>query len=103
VAPLADAAPKAALTSFLDAAERSDFQACWQSLTGPLRERYTPARLGEDFHAVEGRAREKLARARAAMASPMRVEGSSALLSISEHRTVRLVLEGEAWKIAALE
>lgn len=100
---MADAAPRAALTRFLDAAERADFPVCWQALASPLRERYTPARLGEDFQAVEGRAREKLARARAAMSAPMRVEGGKALLSISEHRAVHLVLEGDAWKIAALE
>ncbi|MGC4114275.1 MAG: hypothetical protein QM765_06590 [Myxococcales bacterium] len=97
------AEPKAALEAFLSAAEKEDFQACYQLLASPLREKYTPIRLGEDFRAVQGLALDKLARARVALAARPRLEQASAEFPISETRAVRLVLESSGWKVAALE
>ncbi|HEY3448451.1 MAG TPA: hypothetical protein VGK67_19000 [Myxococcales bacterium] len=96
-------AAKAALEAFLAAAAKEDFAACYQLLSGPLREKYTPARLAEDFEAVRGTAQDKLARARAALSEKPRLEQGIAEFPISEHKAVRLVLESGSWKIAAVE
>jgi hypothetical protein len=96
--------PHAALSAFLDAAGRQDFEACWRLLASPLRERYTPARLAEDFSAVKERAEDKLARVHAAFKDgALRVEGGGAALPLSEHKELRLVHEADGWKIAELE
>lgn len=96
-------APREALARFLDAASRGDFEASWRLLSSPLRERYTPARLAEDFAAVRTSAGESLARARAALASEPRLDERSADFPISERKAVRLVRENDGWKVAALE
>ena len=98
-----EAGPKRALEAFLATAEKGDFEACYRELSGPLRERYTPARLAEDFQAVKGIALDKLARARSAMSASPHLEDGRAEFPISESKAVRLVLEAGAWKIAALE
>ena len=96
-------AAKAALETFLAAAAKEDFEACYQLLSGSLRERYTPARLAEDFKVVRGMAEDKLARARSALSEKPRLEEGKAEFPISEGKAVRLVLEAGSWKIAALE
>lgn len=95
--------PRAALETFLAAAEKEDFGACYQLLAGPLRERYTPARLADDFKAARGTAQDKLARARAALAQAPRLETGRAEFPISEGKAVRLVFDSGSWKVAALE
>jgi hypothetical protein len=96
--------PREALASFLDAAAHKDFDTCWRSLASPLRARYTPARLGEDFSTVKGPAEDKLARARAALEKEaLKVEGERAELPIAQDRALRLVHEADGWKILALE
>jgi len=96
--------PREALTSFFDSVERKDFETCWRSLDSPLRARYTPSRLGEDFSTVKGPAEDKLARARAALAKDaLKIDGERAELPIAQDRALRLVHEADGWKIAALE
>ncbi|MBI5542608.1 MAG: hypothetical protein HY901_01875 [Deltaproteobacteria bacterium] len=95
--------PKLALDAFLAAAERGDYEACWRLLASPLRERYTPARLGEDFAAVRGSAQDKLARARLASAVAPKVEEGRAEFPVSERASVKLTHEADGWKIASLE
>jgi hypothetical protein len=99
------AAPDArdALEAFVTSADKGDFTTCWRSLAAPLRERYTPARLADDFAQARGLAEDKLARARAAMASAPRLQEGRAEFPVSERKAVRLVLEADGWKIAALE
>jgi hypothetical protein len=102
-----DAAPSAAevqqaLAEFLDAADRRDFPAAWTMLSARWRARYTPARLQSDFD-IEPQVKERLARARAALAGPWRVEKDSAALGLGEGRTLKLEREGELWRVAALE
>ena len=99
----AEGDPKAALQAFLEAARQRDFDTCYWALCAPLRQRYTPERLAEDFQAAREFAEDKLARARAALAQEPRLIDGRAELPISEHRAVRLVRESGTWKIAALE
>lgn len=91
-----------ALSDFLDAAERRDFSTAWTMLSARWRARYTPARLQTDFDA-EPQVRERLARARAGLGGPWKVEKDSAALGLGEGRTLKLVREGELWRVAALE
>lgn len=100
VAP--EEAPRAALEQFLRAAEARDWPAAYALLAGPLRARYTPRLLGEDF-AREPLARERLARLRAALASPLVLSATEARLPLGGERAARLVLEDGAWRLAALE
>jgi hypothetical protein len=90
------------LSEFLDAAERRDFSAAWTMLSARWRARYTPARLQTDFDA-EPQVKERLARARAALAGPWKVERDAAALGLGEGRTLKLEREGELWRVAALE
>lgn len=91
-----------ALLDFLDAAERRDFSTAWTMLSARWRARYTPARLQSDFDA-EPQVKERLARARAGLGGPWKVEKDSAALGLGEGRTLKLVREGELWRVAALE
>ncbi|MBF5040908.1 hypothetical protein FGE12_00790 [Aggregicoccus sp. 17bor-14] len=98
----ADAAPRAALERFLEAAEAGRWPEAWSLLAGPLRARYTPERLGADFRA-EPLARERLQRARAALPGPLVLEGAEARLELGQGRAVRLVREDGGYRVAALE
>jgi hypothetical protein len=110
VAPAAPAPPpvaredaaRAALGSFVDAAEQGDFTRAYALLAGPLRARYTPERLESDFRA-EPLAKERLARARAALANAPLLDAGGARFPIGDGRAVRLVLEDGAFRVASLE
>jgi hypothetical protein len=91
------------LERFLDATEARDFDLAWRLLAGRLRARYTPARLAEDFAAAPLIGKEKLDRARAALALSPRVDGSTARLPIGQGRAVQMVREADGWKVLALE
>ncbi len=91
-----------ALERFLQAAEASDFEAAWAQLSSALRARYTPSQLAADFQA-EPQAKARLERARASLAQGPRVEGDEAFFDLGEGRAVRLVREGDGWRVAALE
>ena len=97
-----EAALQKTLSEFLDAAERRDFPAAWTMLSARWRARYTPARLQSDFDA-EPQVKERLARARAALAGPWKVDRDSAALGLGEGRTLKLEREGLLWRVAALE
>ena len=90
------------LSHFLEAADKGDFATAYRLLSSPLRARYTPERLARDF-AAEPLARERLARAREALPGPLLVDGADARLSLGEGKAVRLVREGGAFRVAALE
>ncbi len=94
--------PRAALTRFLDASEARDWKTAWSLLAAPLRARYTPERLREDFER-EPLAKERLRRARLALNAPVRVGAGEALFPLGEDRAVRLVLEDGEYRVAALE
>jgi len=103
--PDADAAPRAALAQFLAAQQSGDFEKAYTLLAAPLRARYTPRRLQADYQRDQALAADKLARARAALASgvPFEVSGESARLPLGPGRAVQLVSEDGAWRILSLE
>lgn len=91
------------LARFLDAAEARDFEAALALLGPQLRGRYTPKRFEEDF-AKEPLAKERLQRARAALVhGGWIVSADGAQLPVGDEHAVRLVREGEAWRVVALE
>lgn len=94
--------PKEVLARFIAAAERGDFTDAYQLLAAPWRAVYTPERLRQDF-AAEPLAGERLARARAALAGEVVWTDGGAELPIAEGASVKLVREGGAFKVAALE
>jgi hypothetical protein len=94
--------PALALTAFLDALDRGDFPAAWGLLAESWRTRYTPDRLKEDF-GRDPQSRERLVRARRALSGAPLIRGSSAEFPLGEGKAVRLVQEGGAYRVAALE
>ncbi|MBZ4417394.1 hypothetical protein [Myxococcus sp. RHSTA-1-4] len=94
--------PRAALSRFLDTVESRDWKAAWSQLAAPLRARYTPERLREDFER-EPLAKERLRRARLALNANVRVGAGEALFPLGEDRAVVLVLEDGEYRVAALE
>lgn len=95
-------APREALKHFLDAVGASDWATAWSLLSDPLRARYTPERLREDFQR-EPLAAERVRRARLALKGPVRVTASGAEFPIGEERAVRLVREAGEYRVAAIE
>ncbi|WP_239014168.1 hypothetical protein [Archangium violaceum] len=95
-------APRAVLTRFLDAVGASDWTTAWSLLSEPLRVRYTPERLREDFER-EPLAAERVRRARLALKGQARVTGSEAEFPLGKEHGVRLVREAGEYRVAALE
>ncbi|RKH03515.1 hypothetical protein D7X74_36195 [Corallococcus sp. CA047B] len=94
--------PRAALKKFLDEVESRDWKGAWGLLASPLRARYTPERLREDFER-EPLAKERLRRARLSLNTHVRVAAGEALFPLGEDRAVRLVLEDGEYRVAAIE
>lgn len=94
--------PREALARFLDSAERGDFESAYRLLAASWRSKYTPDRLKADFEA-EPLARERLVRARAALKEEVVWKGEAAELPVGEGGAVRLMREGGAFKVAAIE
>jgi hypothetical protein len=94
--------PRAALSRFLDTVEARDWKTAWSLLAAPLRARYTPERLREDFER-EPLAKERLRRARLALNANVRVGAGEALFPLGEERAVVLLLEDGEYRVAALE
>ncbi len=95
-------APRACLTAFLDAVEAVDWVTAWSLLSSPLRARYTPERLREDY-AREPLAAERLRRARLVVAGPVQLSEAGAEFPLGEARGVRLTREEAGYRVAALE
>ncbi len=91
-----------ALTAFLTAAEAGQFEAAYGWLSTSWKARYTPARLASDF-VRDPSARDRLARARAALSGPVTVTSSGVEFPVGENRAVRLLREAGAYRVAALE
>lgn len=94
--------PRAALRRFIDKVEARDWKSAWELLAGPLRARYTPDRLRDDFER-EPLAKERLRRARLALNTHVRVGAGEAVFPLGDERAVRLVLEDGEYRIAAIE
>jgi len=98
----AETGSAAVLQRFLDAADRGDFETAYELLSQIWRVRYTPERLKRDF-ALEPRAKDLLGRARTALKGSAKEEGDVVEYPIGDGNAVRLVREGGAFRIAALE
>jgi hypothetical protein len=94
--------PRAVLSRFLDSVDAKDWKTAWSLLAAPLRARYTPERLREDFER-EPLSQERLRRARIAQKGPVKVGASEALFPLGDERAVRLVLEEGEYRVAAIE
>lgn len=95
-------AARQALGAFVTATEAGDFAKAYALLAGPLRARYTPERLAADFDA-EPLARERLARARAALENEPVFEDEEAHFAIGDGKVVRLRLEEGEYRVLTLE
>ncbi|HYO53561.1 hypothetical protein [Archangium sp.] len=95
-------APREALKRFLDAVGAGDWATAWSLLSDPLRARYTPERLREDFK-HEPLSAERVRRARLALKEDVRVTASGAEFPIGKGRAVRLVREAGEYRVAAIE
>ena len=95
-------APKVVLGRFLDAVQGGDWPGAWSLLSDPLRARYTPERLREDFKR-EPLAAERVRRARLALKGPVRVTASGAEFPLGQTGAVRLVREAGEYRVAAIE
>ena len=100
-----DVAPRAALTAFLDAQKAGEWDKAYALLAAPLRARYTPERLQQDYVRDHELADDKLARVRAALASgaPFELADKQAKLPLGPDRACTLVQEDGRWHVAALE
>ncbi|WPB82273.1 zf-TFIIB domain-containing protein [Archangium violaceum] len=95
-------APRAALKGFLDAVKAGNWNKAWSLLSDPLRARYTPERLREDFKR-EPLSAERVRRARLALEGDVRVTASGAEFPVGTDRAVRLVREAGEYRVAAIE
>ncbi|MFL5352743.1 hypothetical protein [Archangium sp.] len=95
-------APREAMERFLDAVDASDWATAWSLLSGPVRARYTPERLREDFKR-EPLAAERVRRARLALRGQVKVTGVEAEFPVGQERAVRLVREAGEYRVSALE
>jgi hypothetical protein len=95
-------APRAALKGFLDAVGAGNWNKAWSLLSDPLRARYTPERLREDFKR-EPLSAERVRRARLALKGDVRVTASGAEFPLGKGRAVRLVREAGEYRVAAIE
>ncbi len=95
-------APREALGRFLEAVKAGDWSSAWSFLSAPLRARYTPERLREDFK-HEPLATERVSRARLALEGPVRMTASGAEFPIGQERAVRLVREAGEYRVEAIE
>jgi hypothetical protein len=93
---------KAVLTRFLNAVEARDWEKAWSLLSAPLRSRYTPDRLREDYQR-EPLANERIRRARLSLRGNVKVTNSDATFPLGADRAVRLVLEEGEYRVAAIE
>jgi hypothetical protein len=94
--------PSEVLADFIAAADRGDFDRAYQLLSGEWRARYTPDRLRRDF-LDEPLAKERLERARSALAQRPAIHGEVAEFPIGDGKAVRLVREQGDFRVAALE
>lgn len=103
-APGSAARARAAARTFVRAVDHRDFEAAYAALAGPLRGRYTPARLKADFEAAGKAATGAVDRIRAALkdGAAVVVRGDRAYLPLGGDRRLRLVREDGAWRVAAL-
>lgn len=93
---------RALVTHFLAALSAGDFETVFADLSASLRARYTPSRLKSDLELAPAAA-GRLDRIRAALAGRWEVTLAGPQLPVGEGKALKLVREGGALKVAALE
>ncbi len=93
---------RALIAHFLAAVASGDFDSVLGDLAASWRAKYTPARLRSDF-STEPSAQIRLERIRAALPGRWEVTLAGPQLPLGEGKTLRLLREGGALKVAALE
>ncbi|MFZ5443510.1 MAG: hypothetical protein ACOZQL_26120 [Myxococcota bacterium] len=100
--PSRDAEVRAVTTRFVEAASKKDFATVHALLSKALRERYTIARLAEDF-ANDPLATVRVEHLARHLTDPFRLDGRNASLEWAAGRALRLAREPEGWRITGLE
>ncbi|MBE2252020.1 MAG: hypothetical protein IAE78_20965 [Myxococcus sp.] len=91
-----------ALSAFVAAVERRDFERAYALLDGASRRRYSPGRLEADF-ALEPRGAALVGRLKAALGRPITVSGGRATLVVAEGRVAAAVHESDGWHVQSLD
>lgn len=100
--PEAEADVRAALSAFVGAVERSDFDGAFGLLDATLKRRYSPERLKADF-ALEPRGAALVSRLKVALTRPVQLSGDRASLVVAEGRVAIAVRESDGWHVASLD
>jgi hypothetical protein len=96
---------RAVLDRFSAAVSAGHWDAAYPLLSARWRARATPSRLASDLAASGAVGRDAVERVRALLAagSPVPVDGDVATLAVAGDKAARLVREGGAWRVDALE
>lgn len=97
-----DDGARSALEGFVSSVEKGDFAKAYALLSGDWRARYTPERFKADFQASPEN-RDRLSRAKAALNGSPEHVGNEVRFNIGDGRAVRLVREGDGYRVAAIE
>lgn len=95
-------AARAALSTFVTAVERKDFEAALRLLDADWRRRYSAERLERDFVA-EPRGAQLLSRLKASLPGKLTVAGARASLTVGTGRVASMRLESDGWHLASLD
>ncbi|HTT71508.1 MAG TPA: hypothetical protein VMG32_09820 [Anaeromyxobacteraceae bacterium] len=104
--PPPPAEPGEVLAAFSAALEAGRFELAYALLSARWRARETPARLASDLEASGAVGPDAIRRVRALLAAgarPVVRGGEEAVLAVGEGEAARLVREGGAWRVDALE
>lgn len=93
---------RSALGRFVASTEAGDFETAFSLLAGPLRARYSVARLREDFQR-DPLARQRLERLRRALNRRSAVDEEGASFPVEGGGAARLVREEGEYRIASIE
>ncbi len=96
---------RAVLDRFSAAVAGGRFDVAYPLLSARWRSRATPSQLASDLAASGAVGRDAVERVRALLAAgaPVSVNGDTAALPIAGDKAARLVREGGAWRVDALE
>jgi hypothetical protein len=103
--PRPEGDPRAVLERFAAAVAEDRWDEAYPLLSSRWRALETPSRLAADLAAAGPVGRDAVRRVRALLAAgaAVSVRGDLATLPVGSDRAARLVREGEAWRVDALE
>jgi len=103
--PSGEGQARAVLDTFAAAVDGGRWGVAYALLSPRWRARVTPVRLASDLAASGAVGRDAVRRVRALLAAgvPVPEHGEVATLAVGEGKAARLVREGAAWRVDALE